>query len=100
MKYMLIQFAQKLTPGTNPDTQVNVPTVTGDDLLTNGLNIVYFVAGLIAVIVIIVGGITYATSRGEAAKLTNAKHLILYAIVGLGVILVAFTITNFVMGAF
>ncbi|MFZ3009985.1 MAG: hypothetical protein WA030_03130 [Candidatus Microsaccharimonas sp.] len=100
MKYMLIQFAQKLTPGGNPDTQVNIPIVTGDDLLTNGLNMVYFLAGLIAVIVIIAGGITYATSRGEAAKLTKAKNLILYAIVGLGVILVAFTITNFVIGAF
>ncbi|MFZ2126004.1 MAG: hypothetical protein WAV04_00650 [Candidatus Microsaccharimonas sp.] len=96
MMYYLLQFAQKLTPGTD----VNIPTLTGDELLQNGLNLAYFVAGIIAVIVIIVAGIMYATSSGESGAVTKAKNMILYSIVGLVVIFSAFVITNFVIGRF
>lgn len=96
MMYYLLQFAQKLTPGTD----IDIPTLSGDQLLQNGLNLAYFVAGIIAVIVIIVGGIMYATSSGEAAAVTKAKNLILYSVIGLVVIFAAFAITNFVIGRF
>ena len=39
--------------------------------------------GGIAVIVIIIGGIMYATSTGDAGKVSAAKNTILYAVVGL-----------------
>ncbi|MEO6109513.1 MAG: hypothetical protein ABIP50_00695 [Candidatus Saccharimonadales bacterium] len=96
----MVQFAQKLTQGTGPGDVQNLPTTTGDELLQNGLNLAYFVGGTIAVIVIIVAGISYATSAGDAGKLTKAKGLILYAIAGLVIILSAFAITNFVIGRF
>lgn len=96
MMYYLLQFAQKLTPGTD----IDIPTLTADQVLQNGLNLAYFIAGLVAVIVIIVAGIMYATSSGEAATITKAKNLILYSIVGLVVIGSAFAVTNFVIGRF
>ncbi len=99
MRYYLLQFAQKLTQGTGSDDVKNLPTLTGDQLLVNGLNIAYFVAGIIAVITIIVGGIMYATSSGDQANVTKAKNLILFAIAGLIIILSAFAITNFVIGS-
>ena len=100
MMYYLLQFAQKLTPGDGTGGTVNVEVLTGDQILQNGLNLAYFVAGIIAVIVIIVAGIMYSTSGGESAALTRAKNLILYSIVGLVVIFSAFVITNFVIGRF
>jgi type IV secretory pathway VirB2 component (pilin) len=95
MKQFLIEAAGLIDPN-----QVGVPVLTGDQVLQNGLNVAYFVAGIIAVVVIIVGGIMYATSAGDQANVTKARQLILYSVVGLVVILSAWAITNFVIGRF
>lgn len=92
---LLLKLAVTIGPGGQID---NVPTLTGDEVLQNGLNLAYFLAGIIAVIVIIVGGIMYATSAGDSGAVTKAKNLILFAVVGLVVVLSAFAITNFVIG--
>jgi hypothetical protein len=100
MKHLLMQLAAPLLePGTGPG-QVDIPTGNANDVLVNGLNIMYFLAGMIAVVVIIVAGIMYSTSAGDQARITKAKNLIVYSIAGLVVILSAFAITNFVTGRF
>lgn len=99
MDKLLIQFAQKLTIGTG-EGDVNIPTLTDEQLLTNGLNVFYFIVGAVSVIVIIVAGIMYATSSGDSGAITKAKNMILYAVVGLIVVGAAFAITNFVAGNF
>lgn len=70
------------------------------NFLSNLLNTVYFWAGIIAVIVIVVAGFIYVTSQGEASKVAQAKNAILGSVIGLIVIALAFVITNFVIGAF
>ena len=60
------------------------------------MNVVYMLAGAIAVIVIIIAGINYASSGGDAGKMAKAKSTILYAIVGLIVVGTAFMITAYV----
>jgi len=80
--------------------KAGIPSVSADDVLANGLNLVYFLAAVIAVIVVIIGGVLFATSAGNAASVTKAKNMILYAVVGLVVVLAAFAITNFVNGRF
>jgi hypothetical protein len=100
MKETLILLAAELTTGDNPSTEVNIPTGSAEALLANGLNIVYFLAGAISVIVIIVAGIMYVTSSGDTGRVTKAKNLLTYSIVGLIVILSAFLITNIVIGGF
>ena len=70
----------------------------GDAQLKSIMGVVYMVAVVIAVIVIIIAGILYATSRGDAAKITRAKNAILYSIIGLVVVIIAFTITNLIIG--
>ncbi len=95
MKYFLLQFAQKIDAG-----EVGIPTGDGDDLLKNGLNLTYFLAGAIAVIVIIIAGIMYVVSSGDAGRVAKAKNLLLYSVVGLIIVISAFAITNFVIGRF
>ena len=80
--------------------QLNIPTTTGNQVLTNGLNIAYFVAGIIAVIVIIIAGFSFVTSGNDPAAVTKAKNSILHAVIGLVVILSAFVITQYVIGRF
>lgn len=63
-------------------------------------NVLLFVLGAIAVIMIIIGGIRYTTSNGEASHIKSAKDTILYSVIGLIVAILAYAIVNFVLGAF
>lgn len=72
----------------------------GNDLMTT-LNVIINVAigviGFVAVVMIIVGGLQYTTSAGDAAKVTKAKNTIMYGVIGLVVALLAFAIVNFIL---
>lgn len=70
------------------------------DQLKNIVNVLLFVLGAIAVIMIVIGGIRYTLSNGDSSAITGAKNTILYAVVGLVVALLAYAIVNFVLGAF
>lgn len=59
------------------------------------LNAIILVCGLIAVIYVIIGGINYMTSAGDAGKLEKAKKTILYACIGLIIVVLSFAIVNF-----
>lgn len=59
-----------------------------------------FVLGAICVIVIIIGGIRYATSGGDSGQIKSAKDTILYAVIGLVVALLAYAIVRFVLNNF
>lgn len=87
--------------GVNAAKGTGVPTdlFGGGGVITTVTNVLLFVVGALAVIMIIVGGIRYATSGGNAASVTTAKNTILYAIVGLIIAFLAFAAVNFVLGA-
>ena len=61
------------------------------------INSVISVLGIVAVVFIIVGGINYITSSGDANRTKKAKDTILYAVIGLVVCVLAFAIVNFVI---
>lgn len=63
-------------------------------------NILLFLIGLAAVIMIIIGGIRYTTSNGDASQTKAAKDTILYAVIGIVVALMAFAIVRFVVDRF
>lgn len=70
------------------------------DKIKTVVNILLFLLGAIAVIMIIIGGIRYATSNGDAQQVKSAKDAVLYAVIGLVVAILAYAIVNFVLGAF
>ena len=63
------------------------------------LQTVFGIVGVVAVIVMIVGGIMYTTSQGDSTKLANAKNTILYAAIGLIISLLSFAIVSFIIQA-
>lgn len=66
----------------------------------NGIiDTLFTVAGAIAVVILIVGGIRYITSTGDSQRIKAAKDTILYAIIGLVVVIVARAIVGFVAGS-
>lgn len=64
------------------------------------VNILLFILGAIAVVMIIIGGIRYATSNGDSSAITSAKNTILYSVIGLIVAILAYAIVNFILDAF
>lgn len=61
------------------------------------VNILFTIAGIAAVIAIIVGGVRYILSQGNEKSIEGAKNTVLYAVVGLIIVVLAFAIVNFVL---
>lgn len=66
-------------------------------LIKDIINVLLFVIGAIAVVMIIWGGITFTISAGNAASVKRAKDTIMYAVVGLVVAFLAYAIVNWVI---
>jgi hypothetical protein len=76
--------------GEEAQSQVN-------DLIADIINIFSIVVGIVAVIMIIIGGFKYITSGGDSGNVTGAKNTILYAIIGLVIVALAQFIVKFVL---
>lgn len=76
----------------------NPTTLSGDDALVKVLSLVYMWAGIVAVIVLVVAGYLFTTSRGDPAQMKRSKDAIRGAVVGLVIVMAAFVITQFVIG--
>lgn len=81
------------TSGDEAGTQVN-------NAVKLGLNLFSAIVGIIAVVMIIVGGVKYITSGGDSGNIQSAKNTIMYAVIGLVVVALAQIIVNFVLERF
>ena len=91
-------FANAKSEVTSGVSSVNDGNSTDlPSFITNIVNILLFLAGAVAVIVIIIGGIRYVMSSGDAGQVQSAKNTILYAVIGLIVVIMAYAIVNFVV---
>lgn len=70
--------------------------VLPNDIIVNALRWIIGISGAVAVIFVVYGGITYATSSGDPSKLSKAKQTILYALIGLAIVALAEILTEFV----
>lgn len=73
---------------------------SADKLLGTVVNTLLFVVGALAVVMIIVAGILYTISSGDAGKVAQAKNTMTYSIVGLVVAFCAYAIINWVLDLF
>ena len=85
--------------GANTARGTNQPVdLFGDGgIFTTIVNIMLFIIGALSVIMLIIGGIRYTISGGNASAITAAKNTIMYAIVGIIVAVLAYAIVNFVL---
>jgi cytochrome bd-type quinol oxidase subunit 2 len=61
------------------------------------INLLSLIVGVVAVIMIIIGGLKYITSAGDSANVSSAKNTILYAVIGLVIVALAQVIVRFVL---
>lgn len=68
-----------------------------DSIFKTVVNILLYVIGAVSVIMLIVGGIRYTVSNGDAKQVEAAKNTIMYAIIGLVIAFLAYAIVNWVL---
>ena len=84
----------------NSVTPPNAAQGSLTDNIKNIINVMLLVIGIVAVIMLIVGGFRYVLSNGNEKAVSGAKDTILYAVIGIVVALLSFAIVNFVLGRF
>lgn len=77
-------------PGKSSDLTTDVSSI-----LTN----IIMALGIAAVVVMIIGGVQYMTSAGDATKVEKGKKTIIYGLIGLVICALAFVIVNFVIAS-
>lgn len=91
---------------TTSKNQILIGTgATGNDCNSGGVSNIFntavsilsYVAGALAIIMIIVSGFRYITSGGDANKVSGAKNTLIYALVGIAVAVLAQLLVNFVI---
>ena len=92
---IITTFAADFSPNPGEYTQNQGEELTGQIITI--INGIVGALGLVAVVVIILGGVQYMTSSGDASKVKKAKDTILYGIIGLVICVLAFAIVNFVI---
>jgi hypothetical protein len=113
---LVVPMAVPALASAQPDIQSNVcggstltvtntggcaQTQAGTDsinrFITDIVNVFSVIVGVVAVIMIIVGGFRYITSGGDSNNISSAKNTIIYAIIGLIIVALAQFIVQFVL---
>lgn len=89
-------MAQLISPTDQPGRLAEATGGQGSfrDLLLTFLNFFLGFLGIVAVIMVIYGGILYVTAAGEQENIDKGKKIIMYAVVGIVIILLAFALVN------
>ena len=67
------------------------------NILKNATNIVLFIAGALAVIMIIYGSIRFMTAHGNEKQVESARLIVTYSVIGLIIAILAYALVNFVL---
>ena len=78
---------------------VDIPKVPlSESSISTAISLALGIAGGIALIIMVIAAIQYTLSQGEPQATARAKDTILYALIGLVVIVIAFSIVRFTTG--
>lgn len=92
--------AQCASQGANTANTGTSKTSDLNNVIKTVVNILLFIIGAVAVVMIVIGGLKYTTSNGDSNQVTSAKNTILYSVIGLLVAIFAYAIVDFVIDAF
>lgn len=81
-----------------------VQDISGGQTSLRGLvltivNTILTFLGVIAVIMIIYGGMLYVTAAGAQEKIDKGKKILMYTVIGIVIIMLSFVIVNAVLGS-
>lgn len=67
------------------------------DTVVSVINIVSAVVGTVSIIMVIIGGLKYTSSQGDSSAISSAKNTIVYAVVGIVIVVLSQVIVRFVV---
>lgn len=79
----------------NCDTGTTGGVISG--LVGTVVNILSWIVGILSVIMVIVGGLKFIVSNGDANGIKSARNTVIYALIGLAVALLAQVMVRFVI---
>ena len=85
------------TGGTNLQSTTGLGSKGPQEIAASVINVILGFLGIVAVVLILLGGFKWMTAQGAEEKVEEAKKLITAAIIGLIIILAAFGISKFVL---
>ena len=84
-------------------SECNVEKTEGDKSLMSNvsmlINVFASVMGFLAVGMIIYGGFMLLTAQGDPARIKRGKDVVLYSVIGVILVMLAYAIVNFVMNS-
>lgn len=96
IKDLMHMFATKLSTS---DVS-NIPVESADTIIYSILQVVYYAAGVVSVLVIIIAGFMMVVQGNAPEKIAMRKKAIGLGVAGLAIVLLAFTITQWIVGKF
>lgn len=97
----MISLLNKLAQVSIDPNELDIPRselLDGDasGLYDTVLPVVFAVAGVVAMLVIVIAGIQFMLSRGDPQKAATARNAVIYAVIGLTLSTLAFSIVRFI----
>ncbi|MDD4476584.1 MAG: pilin [Patescibacteria group bacterium] len=86
---LCLQPAQQIGLGTS-DIRVTIARI---------IKVAMGLLGIVAVVIVLIGGFTWMTAGGDETKTGNAKKWIFGGVIGLAIILSAYALTSFVINS-
>ena len=83
--------------GTNLNGRLGTTNTDPKDLITEFINYALTFLGLIAVIIILIGGFKWMTSGGNEEKTTAARKLLVAGVVGLVIVLISWGLASWLI---
>jgi hypothetical protein len=83
--------------GTNCPQNGGNPQGKIGSLAKSVVEIISYIAGVAAIIMIVVSGIKYTTSGGDSAQVSSAKTTLIYALIGVAVASLAQFMVHFIL---
>ena len=82
------------TPGSIPDP---IGTVDVNFLIARIINLILGLVGSISLLLFLYGGVTWMTSAGSADKVKKGRDIVIWAVIGLAVVFLAYILVTFVI---
>lgn len=97
-----VAIVNLISSGISGSSRGGIPIVSAGPGAITALmnNVVFPVAGAVAVIFILIGAFQYITSNGDPGETKKARYTIIYSLVGLVFVIMSFAIVQLILGRF
>lgn len=88
----------EVTKGASVNSSTGLVEMSATNVIKNITDIVYWIAGATAVLMFVMAGIRFISSSGNPSRIQKARQSMIYSVIGLIIVILAFTITNVILG--